>query len=283
MKTILYATDYSDNSAAALRYAYHLSQALQARLFAIHVFDYPTVLQTEVKEPFPNLEQDARDEHLQKLRKFCQARLQDPAWEQAVELDVIESKNVPQALAEKALDLGAYLLVVGMKGGSALRELLMGNTTKKLIREAPCPVLSVPDGTSFNGVTTLVYATDFEEADVAVLELLHKMASPLGAALKVVHIAQEKEFAGRQRREWFEDKLKAFQTPEIQFEVIPAADTFETLRVYRGDQGADMVALLEREKGSFLGKVFHRDMVQRMEAYGRIPLLAFHEKNFPSR
>jgi hypothetical protein len=38
--------------------------------------------------------------------------------------------------------------------------------------------------------------------------------------------------------------------------------------------------MLEREKGGLLRRIFHRDMVQRMEAYGRIPLLAFHEKNF---
>jgi len=63
VKTILYATDYSDNSAAALRYAYQLSKSLKASLVALHVFDYPTVLETEVHEPFPHLEEDAFEEH----------------------------------------------------------------------------------------------------------------------------------------------------------------------------------------------------------------------------
>jgi nucleotide-binding universal stress UspA family protein len=280
VKTILYATDYSDNSAAALRYAYQLSKALEASLVAMHVFDYPTVLETEVHEPFPHLEEDAFEEHRKKLRTFCASRLNDPRWEDTVEMEVVESKKVAGAVAEKALELGSYLLVVGMKGGSSLREFLMGNTTKKLISEAPCPVLSVPEGSSFNGLRSIVYATDFEEEDVAVLNLLVRLAAQLDASVRAVHIASEKEIAGTQRKEWFEGKLEEFNYPKLSFEAIGSEETFETLRVYLGDHNADLVVMLERDKGSLLRRIFHRDMVKRMEAYGRIPLLAFHEKNF---
>ena len=280
MKTILYATDYSDNSAAALRYAFQLSKALQANLVAIHVFDYPTVLQTEVHEPFPHLEEDAFEEHQKKLHTFCASRLKDPQWEDTVQTEVLESKKVAEAIAEKALELGAYLLLVGMKGGSGLREFLMGNTTKKLISEAPCPVLSVPEACSFNGIGNIVYATDFEEEDIAVMNLLVELAAPLDADIRVLHISSEKEFAGMQRREWFQEKLKNLTYPKLSFETIHSEDTFDTLRVYLGDHDADLVVMLERDKGSLLRRIFHRDMVKRMEAYGRIPLLAFHEKNF---
>jgi len=280
VKTILYATDYSDNSAAALRYAYQLSKSLKASLVALHVFDYPTVLETEVHEPFPHLEEDAFEEHHKKLRTFCASHLKDPEWEATVQMEVVESKSVAEAVAEKALELGSYLLLVGMKGGSALREFLMGNTTRKLISEAPCPVLSVPEGTSFNGMRNIVYATDFEEEDIAVLSLLVELAAPLDAAIRALHITSEKEYAGTQRREWFDGKLKALDYPKLSFEAITSEDTFDTLRVYLGDHNADLVVMLEREKGGLLRRIFHRDMVQRMEAYGRIPLLAFHEKNF---
>jgi len=280
VKTILYATDYSENSAAALRYAFQLSKALEANLVALHVFDYPTVLQTEVHEPFPHLEEDAFEEHRKKLHTFCSSRLKDPGWEDTVQLEVIESKKVSEAVAEKALELGAYLLLVGMKGGSELRELLMGNTTRKLISEAPCPILSVPEGTSFNGMGNIVYATDFEEEDIAVLKLLIELAAPLDASVRAVHIASEKEFAGTQRREWFAGALKGLKYPKLSFEAISSEDTFETLRVYLGDHNADLVVMLERVKAGLLRRIFHKDMVQRMERYGRIPLLAFHEKNF---
>jgi nucleotide-binding universal stress UspA family protein len=247
---------------------------------AIHVFDYPTVLETEVHEPFPHLEEDAFEEHQKKLRTFCASRLKDPNWEDTVEIEVVESKKVAGAVAEKALELGAYLLVVGMKGGSALRELLMGNTTKKLIAEAPCPVLSVPEGSSFNAIRNIIYATDFEEEDIAVLNLLVELSAPLDASVRAVHITSEKEYAETQRREWFTKKLEELAYPKLSFEAIRSEDTFDSLRVYLGDHNADLVVMLERDKGSLLRRIFHRDMVKRMESYGRIPMLAFHEKNF---
>ena len=284
VKTLLYATDYAENSVAALKYAWEFSKALKARLLVIHVFDYPTVLETEVQEPFPQLEADAYREHQRKLEAFCSSYLEDAQWNAThLEMEAIEHKNVRNAIIDRALDVGAYLVIVGMRGGSALREVLMGNTTKKLISEAPCPILSVPADAGFNGIQTIVYATDFEEEDIAVLEILADMAGALGATIQVVHIASEGEYAGLQRREWFVENLKSLDSAGVSLEVVSSENTFETLRVYLGDHNADLAVMMEREKQGFLKRVFHRDMVKRMEAYGRIPLLAFHERNFKFR
>lgn len=57
---------------------------------------------------------------------------------------------------------------------------------------------------------------------------------------------------------------------------------FESLRVYLGDVGADMVVMLEREKHGFLKKLFHQDPVKKMESYGRVPLMSFNEVNHPT-
>ncbi|MCO5723283.1 universal stress protein [Robiginitalea marina] len=278
MKTILYATDYSENSAPALQFAYRISKVLNARLLAIHVFDYPTILQTEVQEPFPHLEEDAFKAHTRRLKDFCRSHLGEGA---KVEIEALEHKNVREAIAGKALEEGASLLVVGMKGGSALRELLMGNTTKKLIEEAPCPVLSIPGDASFNGLETIVYATDFEEEDIAVLRELAPVAAAFQARIRAVHIASDKEYANLQRREWFQEALKK-ELPEakITFEQEVSEHAFEALRVYLGDHNADLVVMLERKRKGFLEPIFHRDRVKKMESYGRIPLMAFHEKNF---
>ena len=281
MKTILCATDYSDNSVAALKYAYQLARILEGRLLVIHVFDYPTVLGTSVHEPFPNLEKDAFEEHTLNLRNFCKTHLGKTPGGKGLEIQGIQHKNVRKAISAQALETGAYMLFVGMKGGSALREVLMGNTTRKLIAEAPCPVWSVPADASFNGVGKMVYATDYEVEDVAVLRLLVGLAEPLSSTIQLVHIASEEEYAGVQRKEWFLAKLKEeFDYQRLAFEEIFSNDIFETLRVYLGDCDADLAVMLEREYKSFLDNVFHTDMVRKMERYGRVPLMAFHEKNF---
>ena len=281
MKTILFATDYSQNSVAALKYAHKMSTQLGSHLIVTHVFDYPTVLGTKVEEPFPHLEEDAFKEHHTKLQEFCVTHLGVGLDEVNIQLEAIEHKSVINGIIDKTKDSNASLLVVGMKGGSTLREFLMGNTTKQLINKAPCPVLSIPADTSFNKIGTIVYATYFEEEDIRIIKNLIEIAKPFNAEIKTVHVSSEKEYAGKQRKEWFVEKLKnEINYPRVNFEVLFSEDTFETLRIYLGDVGADIVAMVERQQRSLLKNIFHHDLVKKMESYGKIPLIAFHESNY---
>ena len=76
MKTILYTTDFSDNSVAALKYAYKMSEQMATRLVVAHVFNYPTILGIEgLDEPFPHTEENAFKMHRNKLEEFCQEHL----------------------------------------------------------------------------------------------------------------------------------------------------------------------------------------------------------------
>lgn len=55
MKTIVYATDYSKNSVAALKYAQKLSAMVDARLVVMHVFGHPIVTEGMVVEHLPKI------------------------------------------------------------------------------------------------------------------------------------------------------------------------------------------------------------------------------------
>jgi hypothetical protein len=46
-----------------------------------------------------------------------------------------------------------------------------------------------------------------------------------------------------------------------------------------GVVNADIVVMLEREKKGFLNKWFHKDLVKKMEGYGKITLMSFNEHN----
>src|SRR5690606_9641921 len=69
------------------------------------------------------------------------------------------------AVLEAASDLDADLIVVGTRGATGLKRLLLGSTAARIVREAPCPVLSVPTppegGT--RPVRNVLVATDFSD------------------------------------------------------------------------------------------------------------------------
>lgn len=281
MKTILYATDYSENSVAALKYAYEMSKQMGTRLVVTHVFDYPTVLGTEgLDEPFPHLEESAFKSHRAKLEKFCEEYLGSVWKAPNIQLEAVENKSVLKGIISVANEWHAYLIVIGMKGGSVLREIIMGSTTKHLIEKGPCPILSIPSDVSYLPIKNIVYATDYEEEDVYAIRKLAEMANQLDAHIHVVHISTKDEYKGEMQMEWFKEMLhKKVTYKRMDFELLFTEDVFNALRTYIGDTNADLIVMLERKHNNIFKKWFHRDFVKKMESYGRVPLLSFRGAN----
>tara|TARA_R110002051_G_scaffold325501_2_gene428304 strand:+ start:336 stop:1217 length:882 start_codon:yes stop_codon:yes gene_type:complete len=286
MKIVLYATDYSDNAVAALKYAHAISTKIGAGLKVVHVFDYPTMLDNldlKGEAPFPDIEGDAFKKHHAKLNDFCTEHLKGNLDELNVEIEAIEDKSVVNGIIDKIMQTNALLLVTGMKGGSALRELLMGNTTKHLLDRSPCPVLSIPDDASHLQIDTIVYATDFEDEDIGAIKSLVEIARPFNAEIRALHITTLNENAFKIKREGFKKMLNENVPYEkLSLEVLLSDDIFNTLRIYLGDVGADLVAMLERREKGIKKKWFHRDLVKKMEVFGRVPLVSFNESNYQS-
>ncbi len=280
MKTILYATDYSENSVAALKYAYALCRRLKTRLVLTHVYDVPTVLGTQLTEPFPSLSEDARQHEREKLQGFFKKHLGKVSDKMKLHFEPVEHMSVIRGIISKATEWHAYLIFVGMKGEGRLQEIIMGSTTKALIEKAPCPVLAIPENTKYMPLRTVVYATDFEEEDVYAIRKLTEMVDVFQAEIKVIHIITEKEYEGETQMEWFKEMLQnKVNYKKIEFKLLFSDDIFEALRMYLEDVGAELMVMLEREKRGLLKKWFHRDLVKRMESYGKVPLMSFREGN----
>src|SRR5690606_17923027 len=120
-----------------------------------------------------------------------------------LQLQVAENRSAVKGILSIAEEWHAQMIVVGTKGESALRTIIMGSTTKNLIEEAPCPVMAIPADMSYKSPKTIVYATDFEEEDVFAIRKLTELAKAFDAKIKVLHIITEKEYEGETQMEWF--------------------------------------------------------------------------------
>ncbi len=284
MKTILYATDYSDNSIAALKYADAMSLKIKAQLFVIHIYNIPVVLGSNFEESYMYPEIDYYEINQTRLEQFVEENLGDEIDTKRVKIEAIENSSVIDGIISKAKEINSFFMITGMKGKSALAEILIGNTTKSLIEKAPFPVFAIPDNVRKMRIKNMVYASDFEEEDAEVLQTMVKIAKPFDAKIQVVHFATKHENSANERMEWFKEKLKQKITyKNIEFKVFISRDIYESLQDYIEDVHADVVGMLERKKSGFLNHVFHRDLVKKMASYGKIPLLSFNEKNYSQK
>lgn len=56
----------------------------------------------------------------------------------------IEEGEVAERLAAVATEIGAELVVAGTEGRGAIQSMIVGDTTRDIIRRSPCPVVVIP-------------------------------------------------------------------------------------------------------------------------------------------
>jgi len=143
ISSILFPTDFSDVSVGALDHARTLAEKFKARLHCLHVVDdayqYWTALGPEsvpVGPPPQELEQLA-NERLETFRKEHLTGLPS---------EPVASVVLGRPFAEiirYAREQNVELIVMATHGRGAISQMLLGSTTEKVVRKAPCAVLTV--------------------------------------------------------------------------------------------------------------------------------------------
>jgi nucleotide-binding universal stress UspA family protein len=144
LKSILYPTDFSEYSLAALPYAVGLVQQYHATLHCLHVVDleHEQHLTSEYRVPLemPHVPKD-------KLLRTARVRLDRFITERLSKIDKVNSRLVSGAPFEEiirhAVDHEIDLIVLGTHGQSTVDSMLLGSVARKVVAKAPCPVLTV--------------------------------------------------------------------------------------------------------------------------------------------
>ncbi len=277
MKNILYATDCSKHDTHTLQYAYMLSDILKANLTVLHIFSLPPIGVSTIR-PKKYLSKHVHDEQFLVLKRYCYNHLKDIQTGLVIKYEVKEDESVANGILSETAALSPDLLIVGMKDEHTARGSFTGSIAKALIEKIATPLLIVPSTKPFQKIKTLVYATDFEEADVLAIKNLVKIAEPFDTIIKIVHITTIDEYEVNDKMEWFKEMIfKKTSYRNMTFDIIFNDIVYEGLRTYIDTTSADMIALLEREDNGFLKKLFHKDLIKKMESKIAIPMLSINE------
>ncbi len=138
---ILVPVDFSEHSDRALRYAETLAESLGASLHLLHVLEMPPMWGTETYTvDLGTLLDDMTAEATTRMAA-CKSTV--PATLSAT--TSVELGRPGDVTAQCAADTHADLIVMGTHGRSGLSHLMMGSVAERVIRSAPCPVLTVRD------------------------------------------------------------------------------------------------------------------------------------------
>lgn len=132
-KTILFPTDFSTASDAALPHAEALARQADARLLIVHIEEPPLAYGGgELYYGLPEPDSD-------RIRKMLDdVRPADPA----LPFDHRLTMGDPASeIVRLAADESAEMIVLGTHGRTGMTRLLMGSVAEAVVRRAPCPVL----------------------------------------------------------------------------------------------------------------------------------------------
>lgn len=139
LKRILIPTDFSDNSAVALKYAIAFADQFGAAVDVIHVLEPPPAGLL--------LSYQALDEVSEQMKKNAQQQLEDlqSQWSDycfPVTQTVLEGHPFVE-IVRFARENNSDLIVLGTHGRGAVGHMLMGSVAEKIVRKSPCPVLTI--------------------------------------------------------------------------------------------------------------------------------------------
>jgi nucleotide-binding universal stress UspA family protein len=135
MKNILVPTDFCAHAGYALEYACTLASKLGASVHLLNVVDLGDLGVVVPEERVRELGISHYAE-LSRIRELFESRC-------TIASALVRFGNAREEILSAADTVGADMIVMGTHGRSGLSRILLGSVTEGVLREAPCPVISV--------------------------------------------------------------------------------------------------------------------------------------------
>lgn len=192
ISNVLYLTDFSQPSEAALPFAVSIAREYGAKVYAFHVLIPAVYTYTTPETAAAAL--DAQEEDALANMQRVKAQLAGLAHEAVVERHTGVWPALEAATQEYAIDL----IVVGTHGRTGAQKLLMGSVAEEIFRRSHVPVLTIGPfeklgahrGARFRHV---LFATDFSADSLAAAGYALSMAQENEARLTLLHVMKEPE------------------------------------------------------------------------------------------
>ena len=191
LRRILWATDFSPCSEAALQYAMGIAHRYGAYLYLAHVvrpesFDYV------VPEAVTGMLDEARrGAEEQMARLLVTGRLRGVSHQVIIGVGMLWPV-LSRLVQEHEIDM----IVAGTHGRTGFRKLLLGSVAQEIFRNAPCPVLTVGPRVNAEAgeavrARRILYATNFTPASEGSACYAVSLAQENQADLTLMHVVEE--------------------------------------------------------------------------------------------
>ena len=275
MVSILFPTDFSENSMNAIRYALEFFKYENAQFYFMNVY------QKEFYDHEDLVSREVYDEVLERVKNESEAKLKDllqtvneispnPRF-QYHSISAYNSlvEEASRLVNEKDIDL----IVMGTKGKSDDRKIIFGSQTFQVLKYVQCPVLAIPANYTNTQPKRILFPTDYLiPYKRRELKLVCDLAGSYRSVVDVVYVSKSHKLSMRQEdnREFIKDTICK---TEINFITKNEKDVAKAITEYINEHKVDMLVMVNTQH-SFLENVLFPSTIDKVSLDLKIPLLA---------
>lgn len=250
---ILIPIDFTKQSLSAIKQSYNLAKYTHSKLVLLHVY---------------SSDKDESVEALTKLSKQTEQESGVPTEFRNVKGDIYAETD------RMAEELKATLIIAGLESHMKFRN-IVGSSASKLIRKAPCPVITIRGHEHRDGCENILFPLDLspetrEKTDVAI-----QFAKYFGASIRILGVFDPKDSD-------YENKLLAYSHQVKQFikskgisctnKSIPTENIAESVVDYANKIEADLIMIMNKP-GLSVGEFFQGTDSQKIVDISNIPVM----------
>ncbi|PKV48283.1 nucleotide-binding universal stress UspA family protein [Aquimarina sp. MAR_2010_214] len=280
MKRILVPTDFSNNAYSALFYATRLFQDQECHFCILNTFDVDTPVLTSRMNTAKgdSLYQQLSNESQEKLTETLHSIVRDTEDLNHTFETISVSKKLTDTINKTIKSKKIDLVVMGTKGASGAKEVLIGSNTVKVIKKIKdCTILAVPDEFDFKKPIEIGFATDFKCLyTIESLKPLLEIVTVFSSNIRVMHIHEEEKLDEIQEHNLksLKENLKGHN---YCIHWIPRfTQKAKLINEFIDEMNIDMLCM-SQYKHSLMESIVHEPVIKKIGFHLSVPFLVIPE------
>ncbi|WP_020527236.1 universal stress protein [Flexithrix dorotheae] len=279
MESILVPIDFSDNSMNALNYAIGLAQELNSTitLFNSYPIDVPMAMEYSSGAYMQSLNTEVKLDREKRLNEIISS-YKTITYKDSDELIRFKLQVREGVAADSILlmieEFNFDLLVMGTKGASGLEEVLLGSIAVSVMEKVKIPIIVVPEDAKFSQLEKIVYATDFDDKDIEIIDTLQNIGEYFNSEITCLHINTSPSKVEEEEGKLDALKRNYFFTPvdQLNFKIISDEKVEHGLQEYIEKNDIDLIVVTPKERG-FIEGIFHKSLSRKLAFHAHTPIL----------
>lgn len=244
-KKIIFPTDFSVFADHAFSTAKVIANVFDAELVILHAIEAPTGI-TKIFSRFD--EKEARKEVDKHLTEFIKKH-----DDGTISFSKMVKVGTPyRCISDAAGEISAWMIVMGTHGASGFQEYFVGSNASRVIRDAPCPVMTIrnlPDGEA--GFKKLLLPFDLTPESGEKVNWGIDFAQKFGSQLNLLSVLMTEDVVVRKKLKARLDKASAFVTAagvKVEASLITSEkDLPDSVLEYAEQEKADMILIMSQQ------------------------------------